>query len=85
MDSMNVYGGGVQTASAASAPTTEVEGVKCPKCGTVITGKFCTECGTPRPEEPAAETTDEKFCPNCGAKVPADAKFCTECGASLQD
>ena len=31
------------------------------------------------PGGPAAE----RICPNCGAKVPADAKFCTACGAKL--
>ncbi len=85
MDSMNVYGGGVQSQPAATpAPTPEVEGVKCPTCGATITGKFCTECGAPRPEEVKEEAKDEKFCPKCGAKVPADAKFCTECGAALE-
>lgn len=27
----------------------------CPKCGTVNTGRFCTSCGTPRPQPQAAE------------------------------
>lgn len=55
-----------------------VAGVKCPKCGNMITGKFCTECGTAKPE--AAE---EKVCPNCGTKVASDAKFCMSCGKEL--
>lgn len=27
----------------------------------------------------------EKFCPNCGKKLPADAKFCLYCGASIKE
>lgn len=54
------------------------EGVKCPNCGANITGKFCTECGTAAPT--AAE---EKVCPECGAKLAADAKFCMACGKEL--
>ena len=73
MTEMNVAGGGVQTAAHE-----EVEGVKCPNCGATITGKFCTECGTARPEESV-----EKFCPKCGAKLSAEAKFCPECGEKL--
>lgn len=26
------------------------QGVKCPNCGAIITGNFCTECGTKKPE-----------------------------------
>ena len=76
MESMNVVGGGV----AAPEPKEEAkpEGVTCPKCGALITGKFCTECGTPRPEE-----TAEKVCPKCGEKVAPDAKFCMNCGEKL--
>ena len=46
----------------------------CPGCGAKNSGKFCSECGRPRP---AAK------CANCGF-VPADPanppKFCPECG-----
>jgi hypothetical protein len=31
-------------------------------------------------DEPAAE---DRFCTNCGAKVPASSKFCTECGTRV--
>ena len=33
---------------------------------------FCMNCGK--------EIANEKFCPNCGVKMPADAQFCAECG-----
>ena len=74
MDSMNVVGGGV----SEPAPKEEVEGVACPNCGSIITGKFCTECGEKKPEEP-----QEKFCPGCGEKVDPNAKFCMNCGEKL--
>ena len=62
--------------AAAPAPVQAApaaEGWKC-ACGTVNTGKFCTECGTPRAEK-------KKFCPQCGAVTPPGSKFCTSCGA----
>lgn len=57
---------------------TKEDGVKCPNCGALITGKFCVECGTKRPEE-----VKEKFCTNCGTKANDDAKFCMNCGNKL--
>ena len=57
-----------QPAPAAPAP----DSWKC-GCGAVNTGRFCSECGSPKP---AVE------CKNCGYK-PADGtapKFCPECG-----
>ena len=61
--------------AAPAAPATK--GWDCP-CGQKgVTGKFCPECGSPRPAP--AETWDcscgvkgltGKFCPECGAKRP---------------
>ena len=50
-----------------------VDGWKC-ACGTVSNGKFCPECGQPKPVENAAWTCScgtvntGKFCQNCGSK-----------------
>ncbi|MBQ6046561.1 MAG: SPFH domain-containing protein [Bacteroidales bacterium] len=54
------------------------QGVPCPQCGAIITGKFCPECGTPAPAPKA-----EKKCPKCGAT--GTGKFCPECGAPLEE
>lgn len=46
-------------------------------CGTINTGKFCTECGAKKPTiqkcskcgwEPEDKTSTPKFCPECGNK-----------------
>ena len=54
---------------AASAPTPW----KC-SCGATNTGKFCSECGAPRPMEEwvcsCGTKNKGKFCPECGAKRP---------------
>lgn len=40
------------------------------QCGTVNTGKFCQECGAPKPSEEwicaCGSVNTGKFCPNCG-------------------
>ena len=51
-----------------------------PSCGAQISGKFCTNCGTPKPVVSSG-------CTNCGWR-PADGQslpnFCPECGRPLQ-
>lgn len=44
-------------------------------CGAVNNGKFCSECGSPKPAEPK-----KRFCGNCGAQLSEGQKFCPECG-----
>ena len=48
----------------------------CPNCGKTVTGKFCSDCGTKKPEA--------NVCKNCGAKLNDGAKFCGECGTKVE-
>lgn len=48
-------------------------GWKCANCGAMNTGKFCAECGSPKP------VADVWKCPNCGTEN--KGKFCAECGS----
>lgn len=43
------------------------------RCGAVVSGKFCSECGSPRPEKwtcTCGAVNTGNFCSNCGAKKP---------------
>jgi len=48
-------------------------GWKCANCGAENTGKFCAECGSPKP------VADVWKCTNCGTEN--KGKFCAECGS----
>lgn len=62
-------------------------------CGAANTGKFCKECGKPKPMESEGWTCScgavnwGKFCQECGAKKPADAPLyrCDKCGWEPED
>lgn len=61
-------GGGYDTSANAWA---------CPKCGHQNTGKFCNECGAPKPAPAPVE--GQWKCEKCGTLN--SGKFCSECGA----
>ena len=67
-------------AAPAAPAASDDEGWTCPSCGTANRGKFCQECGTPKPQ-PAPQPRYR--CDKCGW-VPEDQthppKFCPECG-----
>ena len=62
-----------QNAGAGVQTGTGTGDWKCGNCGTVNTGKFCTECG--------ARKIEGWKCGNCGHEVKgAKPRFCPECG-----
>ena len=65
-----------ENAQANAAPAPDENTWKC-SCGADNTGKFCMECGQPKPAK--ASTADGWECPDC--KTINKGKFCTECGA----
>lgn len=82
-------------APSASSPAAETDSDSswtC-SCGAVNTGKFCVECGAPKPSPQAGWTcscgavNQGKFCQECGAKKPADAPLyrCDKCGWQPED
>ncbi len=84
-NAQNLYQMGAQQPAAPAAG-----GWKCPQCGAVSTGKFCSSCGAKKPEAAAANgwtcscgaVNKGKFCSECGAKKPAGIPQykCDKCG-----
>ncbi len=90
---MNAGGGFMATASASNQAQIEREKKAAPAanawvcaCGAQNSGKFCSECGSPKPADRAEWTcacgakNKGKFCSECGSAKPAGDWFCPECG-----
>ena len=81
-----------QQSAPAAAPAAAAGAWKC-KCGATATGKFCPECGSPKPADDVGWTCScgavnkGKFCQNCGAKKPEGAPLyrCDKCGWEPED
>lgn len=77
--------GAIPMAGAVAATSA---GWTCASCGhSGNTGKFCAECGKPKPEPAAGwdcacgnKGNTGKFCSECGKPQPTAAKGCTSCG-----
>lgn len=87
-DANALYQMGQQHAQQRPAPA--ANSWKC-SCGAENTGKFCAECGAPKPAEgwvcACGSVNKGKFCPECGAKKPASAPLyrCDKCGWEPED
>ena len=91
VNAANLYAMGAQ-APAQQPAAPQAEGWTCPGCGKQAFGKFCTECGTKKPEDgwtcPSCGAKNKgKFCSECGAKKPAGARLykCDKCGWEPED
>ena len=88
MNAQNLFAMGQQP--AAPQQPSAADSWKC-SCGATVTGKFCPECGSKKPEpKPAADSwtcscgavNKGKFCSECGKPKPAGTpKYkCDKCG-----
>ena len=80
-----------QPAAPAAPAAPRANTWKC-SCGAENTGKFCMECGTPKPADgwacPKCGTVNKgKFCIECGEKKPAGEPLykCDKCGWEPED
>ena len=75
----NQQGGYVQQQQQPQQQAAPAQGGWTCECGAVNQGKFCSECGKPKPEAPK-----KRFCTNCGAELSPTTKFCPECGTKAE-
>ena len=81
-----------QAKSAAASQAPAAGSWKC-SCGNTAAGKFCPECGRPKPADPGGWTctcgtvNKGKFCMEGGAKKPEGAPLyrCDKCGWEPED
>ena len=93
----NMMGGNNMMGNATATPITNVPqtpilGWTCSCGATDNRGKFCQNCGSPKPSEAGwtcscGTVNQGKFCQNCGTKKPAGAPLykCDKCGWEPED
>ena len=61
----------------AAAPAPAADNTWTCECGTVNSGKFCSNCGKQKP--------GKKVCKKCGRELGENDKFCPDCGEKVED
>ena len=90
MNAGDLYARAAAEQAAKPAPTADKNTWKC-ACGKENSGRFCSECGAPKPEKgwkcAYGAVNEGKFCPECGARRPAGAPVyvCDKCGFRPED
>ena len=86
MNAQNLFAMGQQPQAQPAAA-----GWKC-TCGATATGKFCPECGSPKPSDDGwkcscGAVNKGKFCSECGSKKPSGVPQyrCDKCGWQPED
>ena len=93
VNAANLYAMGAQQPAQPAAPAAPAtDAWVCPTCGKRVFGKFCTECGTKKPEDgwtcpTCGKVNKGKFCAECGTKKPEGAlkRKCDKCGWEPED
>ncbi|MDO4982105.1 MAG: SPFH domain-containing protein [Eubacteriales bacterium] len=94
MNAQSLYQmGSTQQPSQASQSAQNADTWKCSGCGAEVSGKFCPECGTKKPEIAAGwvcscgAVNKGKFCSECGQKKPSGVPQykCDKCGWEPED
>lgn len=91
MNAGDLYARAAAEQAAKPTPASPEKGAWRCACGKENTGRFCSECGTPKPETgwkcACGATNEGKFCPECGARRPVGAPVyaCDKCGFRPED
>lgn len=89
MNTQNLFAMGQQQQAQQQQVQQQAPGSWRCSCGATVSGKFCPECGSKKPEQSSANTwkcscganASGKFCPECGSPKPAESDGWTcSCG-----